>query len=351
MRIGVYGATLAACTLWRRATPSATKTVISSDLSFYDEGAARVGGHFGLATNHDAEKAIPRAQMSAMKYVLHANAANLPAVDDEAAPADFLRAGPNFADAATIRCDQEKLDLRDRDNVIAAVEASLNPLLPGLPRGRRRNAPPGSVWLRKKRPSRSWKTRRAAPDGFSALFFHGGEDRDERRLSSWHQAFVLFAAKALKGDDKKFAAIFTATRLATAAGASLDASEAAQVAAALSKAIGAAVLDSVRQIDRIEKLLVAGSAADAAGHAATHDLRRDIQARFAARQGVETKVLESIFRVLGKLDVSLDEMRSQAEQAVAEIAGLAAKAPGWQTSRGDLAWLDAPIAEIDGGAK
>jgi tetratricopeptide (TPR) repeat protein len=50
---------------------------------------------------------------------------------------------------------------------------------------------------------------------------------------------------------------------------------------------------------------------------------REFQALLASKQEVEPKVLEPIFRALGKLDITPDEMRAQAEQAVKEIVALA----------------------------
>jgi hypothetical protein len=65
------------------------------------EVLARSAGYFGTATNHDAEKAIRRAQMASLKCLANAYSSTVSAEEEaEQFPLLFIEAALNFADGA-----------------------------------------------------------------------------------------------------------------------------------------------------------------------------------------------------------------------------------------------------------
>ena len=184
------------------------------------EALARSAGHFGMATNHDAERAVRRAQMASLKCVLNAYYANVPRDDEKNQfPLLFIDAAFRFAANATARCDGDELALKA--DVLGQAVASLDSALARAKTGRLgeraaalRSAAEEAAFEELKTEvgkATDGQTGRSVvvPDGFRDLFFHGRKKTDEEeQIVGWYDGFVLFAAKALKGQDAKFKAIY-----------------------------------------------------------------------------------------------------------------------------------------------
>ncbi len=189
------------------------------------EALVRSAGHFGMATNHDAERAVRRAQMASLKCLLNAYFGSVSAQDEaEQFPLLFFDAAFRFAAKATARCDRDELALKKHvlDRAIASLDSALAQVkterLDERARALRGLAEQAAFEELKEevRKSKDKRTNRdvVVPEGFRDLFYHGREKKDdEGEIVGWYDGFVLFTAKALKGQDAEFAAIYEATRL------------------------------------------------------------------------------------------------------------------------------------------
>lgn len=274
--------------------------------AFKGEALARVAGAYGLATNHDAEKAIRRAQMAALRYLLTEYEKNLPASDEGGGQfvAVFTDAGFAFADECTRKCDRETLELRD--DVISALEESLSATLASAPvvdlearAAALRQAAAQAVFdeLQADLASRTdTKTGKpiVIPAGFRTLFFDGGTAHDEKRIENWHDAFILQAAKALKGADPKFEKIFAATHLARSSEIALDTNEIVRLTQEVVSQSALLLAQNAHRLAAIEAALARAHAENMAAHDKTHDkldeVLRLMQQDQARKAGLDPRV-------------------------------------------------------------
>jgi tetratricopeptide (TPR) repeat protein len=233
------------------------------------EALVRSAGHFGVATNHDAEKAVRRAQMASLKCLLNEYYSCI-SYEDEAAqfPLVFIEAAFHFADAPSA-------SLRDgsmiNGDAVREAMASLNAALGRVASERlsdRANAlrtAASEVFFSElvaqveKQTDKRRHRRIAVPGGFRQLFFYGrAADGTQTEIVNWYDGFILFTMRELKSHDSKFRAIFEATRLASAAEIALDNHEVALLTQATVADMAKILERNEGRIDRLLNVL-AGS--------------------------------------------------------------------------------------------
>ena len=261
------------------------------------EVLARVAGSFGLATNHDAEKAIRRAQMAALRYLMTQYSRNAPREDEAGGRVllDFIDAGFAFADEATRKCDAATIAIKEE--VIGEIEKSLDATLGAVPveaiearAETLRAAAAQAVFeeltdaiARRKVPETGEPV--AVPAGFRDLFFHGGTSYSEEPIENWYGAFELQAADALKGSNPKFAKAFIASRLGGISELSFDTNAMVRTiveqSGLLAERNGNRLDDMRDAIDSMRVELADWHRQNMAAHQETHDKLDDLQAMVA----------------------------------------------------------------------
>ena len=275
------------------------------------EALVRSAGHFGMVSNHDAERAVRRAQMASLKCLLNAYYESVPVRDEaDQFPLLFIDAGFRFAAKATARCNRHELALKAHvlDQAITSLNSALAQVkterLHERARALRGLAEQAAFEELKEEVGKS-KDKRSGrnvvvPDGFRDLFFHGrNKTHDvEGAIVGWYDGFVLFAAKALKGQDTEFAAIYEATRLGGIIELAFDTNEIALLTQASVATLNDMLTSNADRIANLESLF-----------ARSVVVLRQISDR-----------LERIEKTLGKVAEQQTELQNYALEVARDIA-------------------------------
>ena len=285
------------------------------------EALVRSAGRFGMATNHDAERAVRRAQMASLKCLLNAYYGSVPAEDEaNQFPPLFIEAAFRFANKATARCDKDELALKAHvlNEAVASLDSALarakTKRLDERARALRGAAEQAAFDELKEEVGKSDDERTGrsvtVPESFRDLFFHGrskthGED-DE--IVGWYDGFVLFAADSLKGQDAKFRAIYEATRLGGIAELAFDTNEIALLTQASVATLNDMLTSNAGRLANLESLF-----------ARSVEVLRQISNRLGLEAGQE-RIEETLRDIVDRLTQKLDLREAEKATLVADLA-------------------------------